>query len=294
VYPGFWTQSGYKIAEFSDRPFALPDSALHNLYEAKYITDYLEEYLDNHVYHGLTLRSRIRYGFKVTKAAKASDGTWSVSGTANSENNKLAKSDVEGHISFQASKLIVASGTTSIPNIPDFRNDGFNGEIVHIRNFAERSKTFLHGSAKHICVLGSGKSAADMTYEAAKAGHTVSWIIRTSGHGPGLFAAVKEIGPFKNQGEIAMMRATGTLSPSFMAKDTMWMHFLHRTRIGRWLINKVFSSVEADSFKVAGYDIKDGREKNGFSGLKPIGRLVVLSLVFEKPWFLNRLLIVIF
>jgi dimethylaniline monooxygenase (N-oxide forming) len=236
----------------------LPESAVNNLYEAKYIADYLEEYLDNHVYHGKTLRSRICFGFYVTKVGKADDGFWEVFGTAKN-----------GSQTIRAKKLIVASGTTSIPNIPEFQNDGYTGQIIHIKQFA--SSGILADSPKHVCVLGAGKSAADMAYESAKAGHAVSWIIRATGTGPGIFVLPKPIGSFKNPGEIAMTRIAGTISPSFLMKDTWWARFLHCTRIGRWIVGKIFATVENDSFKFAGFD-GPSKEVNGFGKLKPTGR----------------------
>jgi len=40
---------------------------------------------------------------------------------------------------------------------------------------------------KYITVLGGAKSAADMAYACAKAGKSVSWIIRSSGNGLAAF-----------------------------------------------------------------------------------------------------------
>lgn len=236
----------------------MPESELNSLYEAKYVTEYLEEYLDNHTYTGSTLRSRIRFGWSVTYATRPGNGKWVVSCNNNESSTKLA-----------ASKLIVASGTTSIPNIPRFKNEGFSGRILHLMDFASAcTKGLLSGSPKHICVLGGGKSAADMAYKSAKAGHVVSWLIRKDGHGPGLLATPKKIGPYANAVELAMTRVVGTFSPSFLAKDTWWMRFLHNTRPGRWLQGKIFQAAEQDVFKTGGFDRED-RQRNGFPNLKP-------------------------
>ncbi len=43
----------------------------------------------------------------------------------------------------------------------------------------------LSSSDKYITVLGGAKSAAHMAYACAKAGKSVSWVIRSSGSGSG-------------------------------------------------------------------------------------------------------------
>lgn len=81
---------------------------------------------------------------------------------------------------------MVASGLTSTPNMPVFaKQDCFKGLILHQRDFGQSS--VLSPIDKYITVLGGAKSAADMAYACAKAGKSVSWIIRSSGNGLAAF-----------------------------------------------------------------------------------------------------------
>ncbi|KAF7879280.1 hypothetical protein EAF04_000477 [Stromatinia cepivora] len=74
-YPGFRSESGLRMTGFSDRPIVLLPEAhtYHDTFEAKYVTQYLEEYVDVHVYGGKSLRDRVIFGFKVAGIEKAKD-----------------------------------------------------------------------------------------------------------------------------------------------------------------------------------------------------------------------------
>lgn len=55
------------MTSFSDVALQVPEGApkLHDTFESKYVTQYLEEYVDSHVYNGSSLRSRIRLNTEV-------------------------------------------------------------------------------------------------------------------------------------------------------------------------------------------------------------------------------------
>lgn len=57
------------------------------------------------------------------------------------------------------------------------KQDCFKGLMLHQRDFGQSS--VLSSSDKYITVLGGAKSAADMAYACAKAGKSVSWVIRS-------------------------------------------------------------------------------------------------------------------
>ncbi|TEY70192.1 hypothetical protein BOTCAL_0110g00110 [Botryotinia calthae] len=56
-YPGFRSESGLRMTDFSDIPIVLPPdvNTYHDTVEAKYVTKYLEEYVDVHVYNKKTI-----------------------------------------------------------------------------------------------------------------------------------------------------------------------------------------------------------------------------------------------
>ena len=60
---------------FSDIPVAPPPDALsyHGCIEVKYVTDYLENYMDKHVYNDSTLRSRVCGSHHVEEVEKSAE-----------------------------------------------------------------------------------------------------------------------------------------------------------------------------------------------------------------------------
>lgn len=78
-YDSFWTQGIVGTAEFSDMPMQRPpeEDLYFEFFKAKHTTKYLEDYVDQHRYSGLTLRKRIRFSTEVQSVLKT-DGLWSI------------------------------------------------------------------------------------------------------------------------------------------------------------------------------------------------------------------------
>jgi dimethylaniline monooxygenase (N-oxide forming) len=223
-------------------------------FKAKYTTQYLEDYVDQQVFAGKSLRDRIQFGFEVQNIKKV-DGQWIISGKDSTDGEKI----------YQASKLIVASGLASVPNLPNLPNkERFEGQVIHQGDFGQ-SSVLSAPDIKHVTVLGGSKSSADMVYTSVKAGKSVSWIIRVPGTGPGFFLAAKGIGPYKNAIAIGSTRVAATLSPSFF-NDTWWTRFLHTTSWGVKLVMGFWNGVSEDINKVADFE-RPGTK--GFEKLKP-------------------------
>jgi cation diffusion facilitator CzcD-associated flavoprotein CzcO len=82
-----------------------------------------------------------------------------------------------------ASRLIVATGLTSAPSIPELAGSKiFEGFQLHNKEFPKCSN--LLENMQSVCVIGGPKSGWDMVYECASMGLKVNWVIRESGHGP--------------------------------------------------------------------------------------------------------------
>lgn len=192
---------------------------LHDTFEAKHVTKYLEEYVDSHVYNGRSLRSRIRFDSKVRSVEKIGGG-WSL------------QIDEAVPRSLHCNKLAVASGLTSLPNMPDFpRTHGWKALMLHHRDFGVRSKEILKASSayKNITVLGGGKSAADMVYGSVKAGKNVNWIVRTTGEGPGIFMNPATSGRYRNNAEAGATQKATILNPSGFRPMLDWAQMLHQS-----------------------------------------------------------------
>lgn len=244
------------MAEYSDT--AMPDPPVEDIYfdtfKAKYTTQYLESYVDKQIFAGKSLRERIKFGFEVQNVKKV-DRQWVISGK---ENGSEART-------YYASKVVVASGLTSVPNLPKLPNDEqFEAPIIHQGDFGQ-SSVLSSPDIKDITVLGGSKSSADMVYASVKAGKSVSWIIRVPGTGPGFFLSAKGIGPYRNAIAIGSTRIASTLSPNFF-NDNWWTRFLHTTKWGVKLATGFWKSITEDINKVADFE-RPGTK--GFEKLKP-------------------------
>ncbi|KAF2117286.1 putative dimethylaniline monooxygenase [Lophiotrema nucula] len=262
IYPSFWSQWTYGIAEFSDMRMERPPEkdCMNDLFRAQYTTKYLEQYADHMQHSGRSLRDRIQFNTTV-KSIKKVDGQWHL----------RCSHTTSGTDKFvRTAKLMVANGHCSVPNMPSLLGkEDFRGRIVHSFDFGT-SSVISDDSVQHVTVIGAGKSSADMVYEAVKAGKTVSWIIRKSGnggHGPAAFAPIDLPTPYKNGVEASQARIMASLQPSVLIPDrSWWTWFLHSTRLGTKLVGRVFDLLDNTVRQNAGY--KDRKSDKGFEKLE--------------------------
>jgi dimethylaniline monooxygenase (N-oxide forming) len=247
------------MTSFADVALELPDDAprLHDTFEAKYVTQYLEEYVDSHIYDGASLRSRIRTSTDVRLVEKHGDG-W------------VLHFDGTESKSVYCKKLVVASGITSLPNMPTFpRSPQWQVPILHHRDLGAHEKILDPESAyRTITVIGGGKSAVDMVYGALKTGKDVNWIIRTSGEGPGIFMNPATGGRYKHAAEAGATRKATTLSPSnFHALPAEGLS-LHQNELERAALEEKLYAAD-NRFKAwANYRGREGALP-GFRDLEP-------------------------
>jgi cation diffusion facilitator CzcD-associated flavoprotein CzcO len=256
-YTEFWTQWTVGLAEYSDMPMERPPEkdCRSDCFKAKYTTQYLEKYVDKMQHRGRSLRERIQFGIQVRSIEKVNE-KWELSCT-DASNSTLV---------FSTTKLMIANGENSLPNMPDLPGkETFEGTIIHSENFGQ-SSIISSETAKHVAVIGAGKSSADMVYEAVKAGKTVSWIIRKSGTGPGFFAPIDLKTPYKNSLEAAQTRIMSSLQPSLLNPTTLWSWFLHSTVLGVAIIKWMFSKLDAAVRNRADY--KGRKSTKGFEKLE--------------------------
>jgi dimethylaniline monooxygenase (N-oxide forming) len=245
------------MAEFSDMPMERPpeEDCKNDCFKAKYTTQYLEDYVDRMCHAGRSLRERIQFGIEVQSIEKAGE-KWRLS----------CKDSMDQSVVFSAPKLMVANGENSLPSLPDLPGTGsFGGLVLHSEKFGE-STIIPDDKIQHIAVIGAGKSAADIVYEAVKAGKTVSWIIRRTGTGPGFFAPLDLKSPYRNAVEAAMTRIMSSLQPSLLNKDNWWSWFLHSTKVGVSVVNKIFSILDTAVRERADY--KGRKSTKGFEKLE--------------------------
>jgi dimethylaniline monooxygenase (N-oxide forming) len=249
------TQTPIHFAGFSDKPLSVPDAELfYRHFPATYFTGYLEDYVDEHVYDGKTLRSRIQLSTPVERVYKA-DGVWFVY--------------TVGGEKFTAGRLVDAIGLTSEPNLPDIPGrETFRGLQIHHKDFGQ-SKLLESSDIHSIIVVGGSKSAADVAYAATKAGKKVQWIIRRSGTGPPWFVPVYGLGGMASCSTDSLwIRLMTPLLASIFAEGGVVSHFLYSSWLGQFLFWRFWGAVAFALSYVTDYERADGR-KNGFHNLKP-------------------------
>lgn len=238
-------------------PVPPKDDLYYNHFKAKHTTNYLESYVDSHIFDSRTLRDRIKFSTEVQSVLKV-NGEWTVVASNRISNVKSV---------FKTPKLIVASGLTSIRNMPVLPGrDNFAGRILHHEDFGS-SDVVKSPQIQNITVLGAGKSSADMVYEAAKAGKSVSWIIKaTNTTGPGFFLSPRGKGPYESAFEIGMTRVAATFAPSFLTGVNWWTKLLHSTKYGIKMMAGFWGTVDEEARKEADF----GRNcLQGFEKLTP-------------------------
>lgn len=273
LYPKFYSQTGARLCGFPDFPFKVPEGeeTFHDLFEAKWLSGYFEAYLDREVGEN---RRRLgeRFWFRVWVERVWKEGElWCARGK-----RKVEGGDGEEVVEVRAKKIIVATGVFTQPFVPDLPGrEKFGGPILHQKDFG-KSKILTPEEAeiqKHrkISILGGSKSAADIAYAAAtdpNREREVTWIIRTSGTGPLLLTHPKGFWKYKSLPEVGSTRAVASLSTANpYVEESWWSWFLHRTPVGEWLLDKIWSQAAGDAANLAGFGVREGRLE-GFEGLR--------------------------
>ena len=262
TFDTFWTQSPMRTTSFADAPLTLPEDAprLYDTFPARYVSQYIEDYVRNHVYSDRPLCDRIWLKTEVASVKRISSG-WEL--------------DLEGPMaqSIRCSKLAVASGLTSQPNLPNFpRHPDWTSPILHHRDFGIHSQAMLSATSpyKHITVLGGGKSAADMVYAAINADPSlqVNWIVRRKGEGPGFFLHAAPSGRYRNAAEPMLSQNATQMNPSGFRTLLPNFQSLHREASGRVNIEERILAADERAKGWANYRGRENALRN-FQKLEP-------------------------
>lgn len=261
IYKQFWTQTPVEMAMFSSLPMETPpkQETYYDFFPARCVTQYLSKYVNEQIYCDRSIRQRLFFNRRVIHV-EFSEATrhWQIT--------------CDGvHQPLFTTNLLVAAGLTSQPNMPELGGqDAFQGSILHHVDFGS-SLVLKDIRVKHIAVLGGAKSAADVAYAAAKAGKTVSWIIRKSGNGPAHFTPARGFGPYKNSNELLYTRLTAVFNPSMWNRHNWLSRLFHETRFGRRIIDWIWEGFDANSRHEAGFDKKCSSlgSESGFANLEP-------------------------
>ncbi|KAF2090946.1 dimethylaniline monooxygenase (N-oxide forming) [Saccharata proteae CBS 121410] len=244
IYPGLKSNNMLGTYEYSDFPMEteafgvkpgehIPGEVLH-----RYLTSYAE-------YFGL--HRLIQFNTRVVAVERAEDDAgWIVTSKTGDEDEKQVL----------AKKLIVATGLTSEPNVPELPgSEVFGAPIFHMKDFRENEETI--SSADNVTVIGGGKSAWDAAYAYASQGVHVDMIIRESGKGPA-WMAPPYVTPFKKWLEkLVHTRFMTWFSPCVWGKEdghSKIRRFLHKTWFGRKIVKFFWKMLGKDVLDANAYD----------------------------------------
>lgn len=188
----------------------------------RYLTDFAKHY---------NIYGRIQFNSTVSLVGSTDFG-WTLTVTT-----------PEGERRIDTTKLILATGLTSTPNMPYYNGAGkFDRPLFHAKDFCRRAQE-LKG-VKNVVVVGGAKSAYDVAYAMVDAGATVDLIIRPDSNGP-VWIAPRLVTPLKQRIDtILNVRAMSWFSPCPWGHEDGYgfvRRFLEQTSLGRALVKGFWS-----------------------------------------------------
>ena len=214
------------------KPFEhIPADVLH-----RYLTDFAQRF-------GVFERIRFKTTVDVIRPSESDGWTLTVNGP-------------NGRHTIRTAKLILATGLTSSPNMPEFRNsESFGAPLFHAKDFCKQAP-YLETN-KNAVVIGGAKSAFDVAYAMVEDGATVDMVIRPDGTGP-VWIAPDFVTPLKKRiDHLLVVRLLTWFSPCPWGGEDGYpgiRRFLHGTFIGRWLVDSFWKVLGSDVLTQNGYD----------------------------------------
>ncbi|KAK3938149.1 FAD/NAD(P)-binding domain-containing protein [Diplogelasinospora grovesii] len=242
LYPGLKSNNMLGTYEYPDFPMDtetfgvkpgqhIPGTVMH-----EYLSKYAEKF---------GIADKIRCSTKVLSAEHqdGAEGGWVL--TADGADKKIF-----------ARKMILATGLTSEPFLPEFEGQSeFGATIFHGKDFLQHADTL--DTAKSVTVFGGTKSAWDAVYAYGSKGIKVDWVIRESGHGPA-WMAPPYVTPLKKWLEkLVHTRMLTWFSPCVWGGAdgyTGMRNFYHGTAIGRAITNTFWGILGGDVITLNKFD----------------------------------------
>ncbi len=247
IYAGLKTNNLVDAYEYPDFPMAeerygvkpkqhIPGAVCH-----EYLTDFAKKF---------GVFDRMQFNTRVDTIKPSSTGGWTLQCTSTSEKGQPVTKTVS------TKKLILATGLTSTPNMPNYQGaETFGAPLFHAKDFCSRGDTIKNAS--RVVVVGGAKSAYDVSWAYVNAGATVDLVIRPDGNGPVWIAPAWVMGGGKRLEKLLHVRWMTWFSPSpFVGTDGYsWPRkFLHGTAIGRWIVDKFWGMLKQDVVDLNGYN----------------------------------------
>ncbi|KAJ8124101.1 hypothetical protein ONZ43_g106 [Nemania bipapillata] len=238
LYPNLVAQVRHGLFNYSDTPMPRNGgNAKDPKVTGEMIHDYMQKYAEDH-----DLLRRIRFNTFVTDA-KQVEGCWRLSLKGTDE-------------VIETEKLLVATGVTSIPSLPDLDLSASSLPVIHSRDLGTHYQEIDDESIKEVVVVGAAKSAYDAVYLLLKMGKKVTWAIRREGGGPLAILPYKVLNMI-NAIAFASTRLMSHLSPSILNTEGLLYKAFHKTSAGRWCVGRFWDFLDLNSSIHAGYSKGD-------------------------------------
>lgn len=258
IYPNLVAQVKHGLFSYTDTPMPKDGATKNDLVTGYMIQSDLEKYAEDH-----DLLRRIRFRSWIEKAERCPCG-WRL--------RLKDSSDV-----IETKKLIVATGVTSIPNMPEFKTTKTSIPLIHSIDLASSVGALGSDDVQSVVVVGAAKSAYHAVYLLLSMGKRVTWLIRPDGSVPMPIMPAEMFG--MNTIAVGSTRLMSYLSPSILNSKGLLSAFFQRSILGRWVTGKFWDTITYLSDRDAGFS-----EGNSISALKPEvdeKRLALSALIVE-------------
>jgi dimethylaniline monooxygenase (N-oxide forming) len=233
LYPNLVAQVNLGLFNYTDTPMPAAGVTSKKQVTGRMIHNYLQKYAEDH-----DLLRHIRFNTHVDKAKRCSRG-W-----------RLHFRDSDDVLDTE--KLLVATGVTSIPNMPQYTAMDVDIPVIHSRDLGQSFEDMKRSNIRHVVIVGAAKSAYDAVYLLLSMGKKVTWVIRPHGAGPLAILPSDLLGFWTSIGVASTRLMTG-LSPSIFNTEGILYFFFQKNPLGRWLTGKFWDAVALLSDRHAGY-----------------------------------------
>ena len=205
---------------------------------------YLQEYARH-----FDLERHIVYNSEICDATLQDDRRWSLQ-------IKQRRYGEEKTIMRQADALIVATGANQVPKSPPAGLAGFEGELIHSKNYGDSFKKKVAEKKLRVLVVGGGESGADVAGDLSDRSSNVTvWVRRTLCVGPRYLNAADEM-PQVNANKLKDFPANGFLEAATMnrmsAAQNVYMYGMLRRVLWFFpVFNKTLSRLDTKSTALA-------------------------------------------
>lgn len=244
IYPNLFAQVGHGLFEYSSYPMKKEGLTPDRYISGATIHHYLNDFAV-----ACNLLDRIWLETRVTRITKirTDAGGWSLS--------------IQGQKSgvLEVDKLIVASGVSSDPYIPNFPKTRFTNPVIHSADISSNLDNLKSTNVKRVVILGAAKSAYDAVFLMLKSGKKVDWVIREDGTGPLAIMPPRLLGI--NTVDVMATRFLASFSPAILQTKGIVYQFLQRSSLGMSITSLFWRNVTRLAENYAGYGKSENAEK---------------------------------